>query len=273
MPIGLSINIGLNHVDPSHYQGWDGALAACEFDAQDLSNVAEQQGIAATTQILGNGATVAAVTTALSDAAARLVDGDFLFLTYSGHGGQLEDAGGDEDDGRDETWCLFDREFLDDELYALWSAFAPGVRIFVLSDSCHSGSVTRSTALRGRIRAAERSERIKAVPLDVEALTYRANRVLYDEVRNAHSEGDATPVRAQVLLISGCRDDQESADGGRNGLFTQNLLAVWQDGAFTGDYTAFHAAIVERMPAWQTPQLSLVGEQSPDFMNQRPFTI
>ena len=32
---GMSLHIGLNSVDPEHYQ-WDGALAACEFDATDM---------------------------------------------------------------------------------------------------------------------------------------------------------------------------------------------------------------------------------------------
>ena len=38
---------------------------------------------------------------------------------------------------------LNDRQLLDDELYALWGYFQAGVRILVLSDSCHSGTVTR----------------------------------------------------------------------------------------------------------------------------------
>ena len=36
MAKGISIHIGLNHVDPKHYQGWDGALNACIADANDM---------------------------------------------------------------------------------------------------------------------------------------------------------------------------------------------------------------------------------------------
>ena len=43
-----------------------------------------------------------------------------------------------EPDGFDETGCLYDGELIDDELYAALANFAAGVRIFVLSDSCHS---------------------------------------------------------------------------------------------------------------------------------------
>lgn len=50
-------------------------------------------------------------------------------LSYSGHGGQLPDLNGDESDGRDETWCFFDGELVDDELYNSFSQFA-AVRAF-----------------------------------------------------------------------------------------------------------------------------------------------
>ena len=52
MPKGISLHIGLNRVDPVHYGGWDGQLMACEFDANDmmdLARAAEQQGQIMTT--------------------------------------------------------------------------------------------------------------------------------------------------------------------------------------------------------------------------------
>ena len=41
-------------------------------------------------------------------------------------------------------------------------------------------------------------------------------------------------VGATVLLVSGCQDNQLSLDGFSNGLFTENLLAVWADGGWSG---------------------------------------
>ena len=41
MAKGLALAIGLNAVDPRHYQGWSGELNACEADARDMSAIAE----------------------------------------------------------------------------------------------------------------------------------------------------------------------------------------------------------------------------------------
>ena len=51
---------------------------------------------------------------------------------------------GEEEDKKDETWCLYDGELIDDEVFIELAQFAEGVRIIVLSDSCHSGSVVRA---------------------------------------------------------------------------------------------------------------------------------
>ena len=62
----------------------------------------------------------------------------------------MPDVWGDEADKQDETWCLYDGQLIDDELYFELSKFAPGVRILVLSDSCHSGTVVRAGRPRRR---------------------------------------------------------------------------------------------------------------------------
>ena len=43
--MGLSLHVGLNGVSAAAYGGWDGPLAACEFDANDMAAIAKQQGI------------------------------------------------------------------------------------------------------------------------------------------------------------------------------------------------------------------------------------
>ena len=83
----------------------------------------------------------------------------------------------------------------------------------------------------------------------------------------------ALPVSASVRLISACQDNQVAMDGLTNGLFTGRLLEAWGEGAFQGDYAAFHRAIVERMPPDQTPNHYQTGQPSPAYAAQRPFDI
>jgi hypothetical protein len=139
---GRSLHIGLNVVDAAAYPIRVPELRGCENDARDMLALAQARGFTGS-MMLSSQATSTAVTEAIRVAAEELRSGDFFLLSYSGHGGQLRDLGGDEPDQLDETWVLYDRQLLDDELYALWGYFQAGVRILVLSDSCHSGTVTR----------------------------------------------------------------------------------------------------------------------------------
>ncbi|MBM7116854.1 caspase family protein [Archangium primigenium] len=271
MATGLSIHIGLNHVNPAAYGGWDGALAGCINDARDMQRIADGLGYRSLL-LVEHQATSARVVQELGLAARRLTSGDILLVTYSGHGGQTPDVNGDEADGQDETWVLWDRQLVDDELYALWSRFAPGVRIVLLSDSCHSGTVLRMREAPPGMETSPRLEAVRTMPLDVrEALAARDAAGLATAQWVA-GPAERAPVQASVLLISGCMDHQLSLDGAANGLFTEKLKQVWNSGGFTGDYRSFHAAIVSRMPASQTPHFATAGVPHPRFEAQRPFT-
>jgi hypothetical protein len=149
-PQGRSLHIGLNRVDPAAYPVVVPELRGCENDARDMYSIARGQGFDARPPLLNGDATSARVAAEIADAATALRPGDFFWLTYSGHGAQLPDLDGDEPDKLDETWVLYDRQLLDDELKALWRRFREGVEIFVCSDSCHSGTVARSANLTYR---------------------------------------------------------------------------------------------------------------------------
>src|SRR3979411_2687053 len=113
MSTGISLHLGLNAVDPQHYQGWSGVLAAYELAPNYMTMIANKAVFQPTT-LLTKKASRQAVTDALTEASRALKAGDIFFLTYSGHGGQVPDTDGDEPDGQDETWCLFDGELIDD---------------------------------------------------------------------------------------------------------------------------------------------------------------
>jgi len=289
--MGLSLHIGLNSVSASAYGGWDGPLAACEFDANDMTALAKQQGIRPTT-LLTKKATRAAVLAEMRKAAKLLADGDLFFLSYSGHGGQVPDVTGEEDDKKDETWCLYDGQLIDDELYFELGRFEAGVRIVVLSDSCHSGTVTRDVRMPV---ATIPSQRPKLMPEAVAMRTYRDHQAFYDKLQKDIAAVAGKPVvdpdlalaqvavsgrlsgivanfKAAVILISGCQDNQTSMDGEHNGAFTEQLLKVWNQGGFQGNYANLHARIKARMPATQSPNLFTLGAAGA-FLAQKPFSV
>ncbi len=283
MAKGISMHIGLNEVDPNHYGGWSGPLSACEYDAQDMDSIAKESGFT-TSVLLTNQATRSAVLNGISDAASELSSGDIFLMSYSGHGGQVPDWNNDERDNEDETWCLFDGELIDDELYARWGDFKKGVRILVFSDSCHSGTVTREF-LRSMRSAGLSSAGIdiasrgqggavyRVMPDEAARRTYRTNRSFYNNIQSELQADAIEKVQASVLLISGCQDNQLSLDGTFNGLFTGTLLNVWRDGLYRGNYRQFQNEILSRMPSTQSPNYFVVGSPDPEFEKQRPFTI
>lgn len=281
MAKGLALAIGLNAVDPKHYEGWSGKLNACEADARDMGDIARSRNFKVQT-LLTRRATRSAVLGGIAKACKALKSGDVFLLTYSGHGGQVPDRNNEEPDGQDETWCLYDGELIDDEVYAALGRFARGVRVLVFSDSCHSGTVTKAMfyAARGAApgtatagAAGASGLRYRNMPREVALRTYRAHRAMYDKLQASIKGSPEGAVRAAVILISGCQDNQLSQDGDFNGLFTANLLRVWKEGQFTGSYRKFHAAIVKSMPPDQTPNFFTVGAPSRTFQTQRPFTV
>lgn len=276
MPIGLSLHIGLDHVNAEHYPGlWE--LSGCEADARLMEMLAREQGFAAS-RLINESATRETVRTAIHSAAAQLKSGDVFLLTYAGHGGQLSETGteGDEIDNYDETWCLFDGQLLDDELLLLWSEFAAGVRIVLLSDSCHSGTV--STCVfekfqRGEADATYYTFRYMPRSLDTEVLA--RNRPFYEQVREEIA-GKDVDIQATVVLFAACRDDEFAQEWEGHGLFTRALIDTWDSGSFEGNYEDLHQELLARVSEHtplQHPVFSITGPNEVNFQFQKPFVI
>jgi hypothetical protein len=139
------MHIGINRVDPARYTGWAGPLASCEADMRAMATLCAAEGF----ETFSLATTRATRDAARSNPAARsrVRQGDVFVLTYARHGGQVPDIrGGRDTDGKNETWCLLDGQFLDDELHALWNGSPAGNRVVVVSDSCHSATMHQIVA-------------------------------------------------------------------------------------------------------------------------------
>lgn len=263
-----SVHIGVNSVDAKHYAGWSGKLLAAELDAKDMATLAKSQGFKPKT-LLTRDATRANVLAAISAAAKATPPGGFFLLTYSGHGGQVEDVSGDEMGPKDDTWCLFDAQFVDDELFQELSKFPKGSRILVVSDSSASGSIARHFVPDPD--PPPPGQRSKLLPPLVAERIYYQNQKFYDPLQRNRPRN---PARAEfvpsILVMAACQFNQTAMDGKDNGIFTARLRKVWNNGSFQGNYAKFLAVVGSEMPSTQSPILRTAGPAA-EFLAQEPF--
>jgi uncharacterized caspase-like protein len=246
MAKGTAVLVGVKEVNPAAYNGWDGrsGCTGCEIDTENMDRLLQNAGFE-TTRLLTSNATGRAVLDALRNAARTAEPGDLFVFYYSGHGHRRPDLDGDELDGYDETLVLYDRQVVDDDLNRIWTQFPPGVRLLMISDSCHSGS---------NFRDPTRSSATPAAPEPI-------------------SGGLAEGFQAQMIHMGGCRDDGQSFGGNTGGLFTLALVDTFRKGPPAGGYRQLYEAIVDRVQSGQKPQYSEYGHVDDGFRNQPPFTI
>lgn len=105
-----------------------------------------------------------------------------FWLHYSGHGTNIKDLNGDENDGYDEVIVPLDYDkgiITDDQLYQILQNLHKNSRMFCIMDCCHSGTI-----------------------LD---LQYKLNNNNYWHKVGKQSNNN-------ICMISGCQDNQTSAD-------------------------------------------------------------
>jgi hypothetical protein len=135
-------------------------------------------------------------------------DLEFVWIHYSGHGSYQKDTSGDEVDGMDEGLVPSDYErrgiLLDDIINHVLSIFNPRTKVLFVCDSCHSGTI-----------------------LDL--------KYSWNSRRQSVIENKRCNIRAKTILISGCMDNQTSADAynllgdyKHIGALTASLLNVLQ---------------------------------------------
>jgi metacaspase-1 len=241
----LALCIGIND-----YPGTGSDLSGCVNDMLDWSAALGARGFDVR-QLRDGEATKDAMVASIERLVADGKSGDTLLLTYSGHGSWIPDRSGDEPDGRDECLCPHDiaqnRPLVDDQLLELFSARAPKTRLVFISDSCHSGSVSRAAP---PIVGDDAPQRIRFLP---------PTRFL-GAAEAAVAERLARPVasgrpRHAALLLSGCRDTEYSYDarfnGRANGAFTYCALKSLKANM---SYRDWYRAIREHLPSSSYPQ-------------------
>ena len=266
MSKGIALHIGLNLLDAGVYYNPQ-PLRGCIYDANFMQELAESKNYR-TQQLLDQDATRANVIKSINEIAYELAAGDTFLITFSGHGTRLPDKNSDEIDGYDEAWCLYDDLLMDDELAVFWSRFKAGTRIIMISDSCHSGTVAKG--IEGSSSRPD-DARPKTLALETTIDLYKKNQDSFIE-RSSSSE-KTLQIKASLVLLSGCQDNQESLDYPDQGLFTKHLKTVWDNGSYQHGYRHFLKDIAKGMPPTQSPNFYVAGENNPEFIAESPFTI
>jgi hypothetical protein len=151
----------------------------------------------------------------------KIQENDFIYIHYSGHGSLIPDLDGNEESGYDQTWVPYDArtgklngiddfDIVDDEINAwLQPIFDKTENVVFVSDSCHSGTITRSD---------------------------QTVRTLFPDDRpHPALKQDALPV--QGIRIGAAKDDKKAYEGTfegkKQGVFTwywaQALKTVFRD--------------------------------------------
>jgi len=251
----IALCIGIND-----YPGTGSDLAGCVNDARDWAQALRGKGfeVAMLADKKATGKTMRAAIRAALDAARS---GDHVVIQYSGHGSFVPDEDGDEPDGTDECLCPYDVDangpITDDELFELYSARERGVKLLVISDSCHSGSVARFApittppTLRGR-GAPQRKVRF----LPPEAFLSRRELAKLGARRATRTS--SPPGRYAALLMAGCQDTEYSYDayfqGRPNGAFSFVALRALAKLELGANYAGWFKAIRRALPSQQYPQ-------------------
>jgi hypothetical protein len=116
--------------------------------------------------------------------------GDLLVFYFSGHGSYTYDKNGDESDNKDEMIISSDLQgVIDDEIKQILTTMKSGVTLFGLFDSCHSGTM-----------------------FDLK-FNYTDNNNYSETTDN----DKASECNGNVIMISGCMDNQTSSEANING--------------------------------------------------------
>jgi hypothetical protein len=179
-------------------------LHGCVNDGNDIKKfLIKERGFKASnvTTVYNNEMTVKGIWVALkemvdqSHAISKLDQIPTMFLYYSGHGLLVPNNNGDEEDNADSAIVPWDHEkngfIIDDQLYNRFiTKLHPSTELFIFPDCCYSGS---------------------NFDLKYRSITQRA---------------DVANLETKIIQLSGCRDDQTSAEVGGHGLATSAFLKL-----------------------------------------------
>lgn len=189
-------------------------------------------------------ATKAGMMTALKSLLAGAKAGDVLVFTNSSHGTYIADTSGDEA-RYDEAMCPYDcgeNLIVDDELRELFAGVAAGVSLCVISDSCHSGTLTRVplNEIPGMELPDDRRVRFLSPAL-------RGAPVLEDPWSAKPKRSKYPQTKMKEVLLSGCTAREYSYDAMIDGKYHGAMTYFAIHAIREANYQLTYAQLVSRL--------------------------
>ena len=175
--------IGINYYNTAN------ELSGCINDAKNLETRLSKNGFSKIDILTDNSVikpTKDNILNALKTLLIESKSGDKLFFSFSGHGTLISDENNDEKDGKDEGMVTIEFDLIVDDLFneIIKTYLKTNVTLVVIMDCCHSGTI-----------------------LDLKYQYLDSDDYNNNTLNEANNE-----TLGEVIMISGCKDSQTSAD-------------------------------------------------------------
>jgi hypothetical protein len=244
----------------------EGDLAGCDVDADAMANLLVSGfGFAAGNVFVlkDKNATRANIAGALVELGKRAGPHDAVLFYYSGHGAQIPDLDGDEEDGWDEAIVPCDPKpariateeemgvFLsDDAMREIFDAYKTK-NVTMIFDSCHSGDAIRDATEEAPAEFVQ--ERADRTQWGRELMRQRDDAM---EAAGRKRKGDAElDLDTEYVFLSACQSWETAAGSPQGGIFTSVLapLLLQAQGESWGEIFARARLYVPMRNPGQTP--------------------
>ena len=200
-----ALSVGVNNYQNNR----QGKLNGCVPDAKNVlsacTNSAHGLWLENNCQYKGDSsANKSDVRAALNAFADKAKSGDTVLYYHSSHGG-------------DDCICLYDAEYYATDLAIDLMRFETGVRVIVVLDTCHSGSMFKKDGSGSSSSSGP--------------WNFAANVEAYMSEMRSGSQAKGAKTAASgpyVGWVTACDDDQTSLDVGTGGWFTNPFVAAWK---------------------------------------------
>jgi len=190
-------------------------LPGIEKDLKRMKNMLEKKGYSVTV-LKNEDATYQNVVDNLKDFANSLDEDDTFVFYVSTHGTQVPDLNGDEEDGKDEAYVLYDATMnsekgllIDDETDRLMANIK--AKKFVLNDTCHSGTIYKDIS---NYNIAYKFKQISP------NFKYSKNYSVYKDLE--------TKKPKEMVAMSASEDKGLSIATKEGSLFTSAFIDIWK---------------------------------------------